>query len=815
MSESDKVPEPFVGEEEPNESYSEVLEDQGEVSQLPILLQESEDEEEVTEVEHQEDLKGSGEASLDQSQAEPEVVVKLPKSAENIAEKLRSLSEEGLQRMGDFLPFLEAETNAKIGRDGLKVELERLKKESQQYAENISSQRRVLQAIMAEKEKLERQKQELEESQETLEVLKEREESQNAILEASLTNQLERHASVFQGALSGINEIYLAEGLAVTAVARAFPAGNLQTWSTGSTKIHFGSPQAIKECWMKEAVEASKERTSNKRAITELLSMLKGPEVVGGKRPRTSTSVEEIDLTEGGGSGGNKAMDLQVATVQVETRRFALPKGTVARPSSLPGVSSASDFKANTEEDFLEILEPWNTYHPFKASSYEPADPLTYKKNVFRRMVINPHKLEKFPLYVLPVPECVVQDMNYGTPAHKLSGPKVKSEGKGPFVLILGTSLTVPWRLAPGQRTFCDNIRPEKASTRPMFDFEHLLEGRGIEVFQYSLSGWSALVGSGQVVSPAAIKMRVYRDLNLDSSFKFTHIFVRALYGYYDELSKVFNAPVLALGASAPPALGPGCNTYLTEPMDLDVQGVPLIPLRYKGTPIYDQRSRDSAGHAFQMALYTGLRTKIGKVQGSPDGKGWWAVPTPVRHLAAYDRTERTNLSFGHIHSRAYLFFAQLHAAAICFGLEWTQCQGKTWGAYACAGRCPQWLGDGKASPGIPPALPHFHCTDHGPKNCEGNGPFHINPAVFGAGGDPFKQMDEVLSAKMFLEVFSVEFLVSDPKHLSSSRMVIGTTVRVKGSRQKKFIISKAGDFVWLVGEGGLDFVHIRNLTRF
>ncbi|CAG0924431.1 unnamed protein product [Notodromas monacha] len=449
MSESDKVPEPFFGEEEPNESYSEVLEDQGEVSQLPILLQELEDEEEVTEVEHQEDLKGlgqasldqsqaepevvvklpksaeniaeklrslvehqedlkgsgeasldqsqaepevvvklpksaeniaeklqslseeglqrmvehqedlkgSGEASLDQSQTEPEVVVKLPKSAENIAEKLRSLSEEGLQRMGDFLPFLEAETNAKIGRDGLKVELERLKKESQQYAENISSQRRVLQAIMAEKEKLERQKQELEESQETLEVLKEREESQNAILEASLTNQLERHASVFQGALSGINEIYLAEGLAVTAVARAFPAGSLQTWLTGSTKIHFGSPQAIKECWMKEAVEASKERTNNKRAIAELLSMLKGPEVAGGKRPRTSTNVEEIDLTEGGESGGKNAMDLQVATVQVETRRFALPKGTVARPSSLPGVSSASDFKANTKEDFLEILE--------------------------------------------------------------------------------------------------------------------------------------------------------------------------------------------------------------------------------------------------------------------------------------------------------------------------------------------------------------------------------------------------------------------------------------------------------------------------
>ncbi|CAG0917655.1 unnamed protein product [Notodromas monacha] len=53
---------------------------------------------------------------------------------------------------------------------------------------------------------------------------------------------------------------------------------------------------------------------------------------------------------------------------------------------------------------------------------------------------------------------------------------------------------------------------------------------------------------------------------------------------------------VLALGASVPLALGPGCNTFLTEPMDLDVQGVPLIPLRYKGAPIYDQRSQEFLG---------------------------------------------------------------------------------------------------------------------------------------------------------------------------------------------------------------------------
>ncbi|CAG0925388.1 unnamed protein product [Notodromas monacha] len=211
--------------------------------------------------------------------------------------------------------------------------------------------------------------------------------------------------------------------------------------------------------------------------------------------------------------------------------------------------------------------------------------------------------------------------------------------------------------------------------------------------------------------------------------------------------------------------------------MDLDLQGVPLIPLRNNGVPILSQRGRESAGHAFQMALYNGLKTKIGKRQGAPGGKGWWAVPTPVRHLAAFDRSDCTKLSFGHIHTRAYLFFAQLHAAAICFGLEWTQCLNKTWGAFACAGSCPYWLDSGKTAPGIPPGLPHHHSMDHGPKECFGNGPFHINPAVIGSGGDPFRQMDEILSQKMFLEVFSADFFCSDRKRAVSRRFVVGSSV--------------------------------------
>ncbi|CAG0924581.1 unnamed protein product [Notodromas monacha] len=119
----------------------------------------------------------------------------------------------------------------------------------------------------------------------------------------------------------------------------------------------------------------------------------------------------------------------------------------------------------------------------------------------------------------------------------------------------------------------------------------------------------------------------------------------------------------------------------------------------------------------------------------------------------------------------------ELHAEAICFGLELTQCLNKTWGAFACAGSCPYWLDSGKTAPGIPPGLPHHHSTDHGPKECFGNGLFHINPAVIGSGGDPFRQMDEILSQKMFLEVFSADFLCLDPKRAVSGRFVVGSSV--------------------------------------
>ncbi|CAG0915724.1 unnamed protein product [Notodromas monacha] len=837
MSDSEKVVEPFDVAES-NESYSEAQGEKEMESDLPILIEDSDEEGEAME-------------------------------EKEISEKRENLDDASLQRIGDFLPFLENEKNAQIGRDGLKAELDHLQKESQQYAEHISSQKRILQKYVLEEKEISEKRENLEECGEVIAELHEREESQLLQVEASMRRQMERHSAVFQSALSGIpQEKEISE-----------KRENLEECGEVIAELHEREESQLLQ------VEASMRRQMERHSAVfqsalSGIPQLKTPEnLAAAKRPRTN---EESGIVE-----DSQALD--ALSKRVKT------KGSVplqVASASVKREVKQGAFGFDMEEELLDLLNPWHCYHPFRGSLFEPEDPIGYKRNVFKRFGLDLQKLDKDSKHFLPVPGCVVQDYTYGSPQNRHQGAKLKNSGKGPCVLLLGTSLTVPWRLAEGRNTFCDNIRPEKATTRA-----------------YSLSGWSALVGEGQVVSPEEMRNRVYADLHLSSSFRFTHVFVRvgtndlknltepdvichypnfghflqALYGYFDELSRAFDAPVLALGASAPPALAQGSNTYLMEKMDLDLQGVPLIPLRNNGVPILSQRGRESAGHAFQMALYNGLKTKIGKRQGALSGKGWWAVPTPVRHLAAFDRSDRTKLSFGHIHTRAYLFFAQLHAAAICFGLEWTQCLNKTWGAFACAGSCPYWLSvptpvrhlaafdrsdrtklsfghihtraylffaqlhaaaicfglewtqclnktwgafacagsclywldSGKTAPGIPPGLPHHHSTDHGPKECFGNGPFHINPAVIGSGGDPFRQMDEILSQKMFLEVFSADFLCSDPKRAVSGRFVVGSSSRVGNSSQRKFIISKVGDKAWVVGEGGLEFAEMASLSRY
>ncbi|CAG0924309.1 unnamed protein product [Notodromas monacha] len=582
MSDSEKVNEPFDVAES-NESYSEAQGEKEMEADLPILIEDSDEEGEAMELgEIKDDVKLSQEVPLDHSSPGGSLTVTLPRSAVDLAKKISSLSEASLQRIGDFLPFLENEKNAQIGRDGLKAELDRLQKESQQYAEHISSQKRILQKYVLEEKEISEKRENLEECGEIMAELHEQEESQMLQVEASMRRQMEHHSGVFQSALSGIPQVYLAEGIELT-------TGDLQVWTVGETKVFLGSVEAMQEYWMEDAKFAATQRR-NKQSIINLLKQLKTPEnLATAKRPRTN---EESSVVE-----DSQALD--ALSKRVKTKGSVPLQVTSA---SVKREVKQGAFGFDMEEKLLDLLNPWYCYHPFRGSLFEPEDLIGYKRNVFKHFGLDIQKLDKDSKHFLPVPGCVVQDYTYGSPQNRHQGAKLKNSGKGPCVLLLGTSLTVPWRLSEGRNTFCDNIRPEKATTRAVFDFKHLLAGRGIELYQ-------------------------------------------------------------------------------------------------------------------------------------------------------------------------------LHAAAICFGLEWTQCLNKTWGAFACAGSCPYWLDSGKTAPGIPPGLPHHHSTDHGPKECFGNGPFHINPAVIGSGGDPFRQMDKFLSQKMFLEVFSADFLCSDPKRAVSGRFIVGSSV--------------------------------------
>ncbi|CAG0915217.1 unnamed protein product [Notodromas monacha] len=532
MSDLEKVTEPF-DVAELNESYSEAQGEKEMESDLPILIEDLDEEGEAMELgEVKDDVKLYQVVPLDHCSPGDSFTVTLPRSAVDLAKKLSSLSEASLQRIGDFLPFLENEKNAQIGRDGLKAELDRLQKESQQYAEHISSQKRILQKYVLEEKEISEKRENLEECGEVMAELHEREESQLLQVEASMRRQMERHSGVFQSALSGIPQVYLAEGIELT-------TGDLQVWTVGETKVFLGSVEAIQEYWMEDAKFAATQRC-NKQSMINLLKQLKTPDnLAAAKHPRTN---EESSVVE-----DSQALD--ALSKRVKTKGSAPLQVTSA---SVKREVKQGAFGFDMEEELLDLLNPWHCYHPFRGSLFKPEDPIGYKRNVFKRFGLDIQKLDKDSKHFLPVPGCV------------------------------------------------------------------------------------------------------------------------------------------------------------------------------------------------------------------------------------------------------------LHAAAICFGLEWTQCLNKTWGAFACAGSCPYWLDSGKTAPGIPPGLPHHHSTDHGPKECFGNGPFHINPAVIGSGGDPFRQMDKILSQKMFLEVFSADFLCSDPKRAVSGRFVMGSSVRIGNSSQRKFIISKVGDKAWVVGEGGM-----------
>ncbi|CAG0923191.1 unnamed protein product [Notodromas monacha] len=448
---------------------------------LPILIEDSDEEGEAMKLgEIEDDVKLLQEVPLEHSSPGGPLTVTLPRSAVDLAKKLSSLSEASLQRIGDFLPFLESKKNAQIGRDGLKAEL-------------------------AQEKEISEKRENLEECGEVMAELHEREESQMLQVEASMRRQMERHSGVFQSALSGIPQGYLAEGIELT-------TGDLQVWTIGETKVFLGSVEAIQEYLMEDAKFAATQHC-DKQSIINLLKQLKTPKnLAAAKRPRTNEISSVV--------GDSQALDALSKRVKTKSSVPLQVTSALVEREVKQGA-----FGFDMEEELLDLLNPWHCYHPFRGSLFEPEDPIGYKRNVFKRFGLDIQKLDKDSKHFLPVLGCV------------------------------------------------------------------------------------------------------------------------------------------------------------------------------------------------------------------------------------------------------------LHAAEICFGFEWTQCLNKTWGAFACAGSCPYWLDSGKTAPGIPPGLPHHHSTDHGVEGCFGNGPFHINLTVIGSGGDPFRQMDKILSQKMFLEVFSADFLCLDPKRAVSGRFIVGSSV--------------------------------------
>ncbi|CAG0925783.1 unnamed protein product, partial [Notodromas monacha] len=88
MSDSDKIMEPLESAE-PNESYSEAQEENAEEADLPILVEDSDEEGEPMEMEDAKgDLKSGPTEKSALSDSPPSVI--LPKSAADLAKKLAS-----------------------------------------------------------------------------------------------------------------------------------------------------------------------------------------------------------------------------------------------------------------------------------------------------------------------------------------------------------------------------------------------------------------------------------------------------------------------------------------------------------------------------------------------------------------------------------------------------------------------------------------------------------------------------------------------------------------------------------------------------
>ncbi|CAG0923455.1 unnamed protein product [Notodromas monacha] len=158
---------------------------------------------------------------------------------------------------------------------------------------------------------------------------------------------------------------------------------------------------------------------------------------------------------------------------------------------------------------------------------FKPEKRAEYIKDICVRMGITEINFQCIRGMRLPVPACAVQSVAYWNNYFgSCEEERMGLEGK-PKVLVFGTSLVAVWFLCRPDQAYLTRVGVT-SDVPPAYNFSHLTQGMPYDVYQYGVSGLSAVVGSQKSRwSPEEICWRVYRDLWLHENFRFTHLLVR------------------------------------------------------------------------------------------------------------------------------------------------------------------------------------------------------------------------------------------------------------------------------------------------
>ncbi|CAG0915865.1 unnamed protein product [Notodromas monacha] len=128
----------------------------------------------------------------------------------------------------------------------------------------------------------------------------------------------------------------------------------------------------------------------------------------------------------------------------------------------------------------------------------------------------------------LPVPGTLVADFDFSTAKLDFTTESRKNS-KRRAVLIIATSLCSSFHLRGKDFTFRTRIRADQRTERAVPNFSHLVEDLDVDIYQWSMSGWSVVCGDGSM-SSTNLRNRVYADLKLDESFIFDGVSLQHLY---------------------------------------------------------------------------------------------------------------------------------------------------------------------------------------------------------------------------------------------------------------------------------------------